>query len=176
MRKIESFQMKKIYAIGHALGITGIGSEDELHVLVSSVTGKDSIKELSYQEAMAVIKRLEDLQGGTAAPKPSSRKPKEHSQRPGGVTSGQQKKIWALMYELKKHDKSPNEVPLGDRLCAVIKKELHVDAIAKNPFAWLTFSQGNALIEVLKGYLKSLDRKEAASDGIARPCEDRKPR
>ena len=135
MRKIESFQMKKIYAIGHALGITGTGSEDELHVLVSSVTGKDSIKELSYQEAMAVIKRLEDLQGGTAAPKPSSRKPKEHSQRPGGVTSGQQ----------------------------------------KNPFAWLTFSQGNALIEVLKGYLKSLDRKEAASDGITRPCEDRKP-
>lgn len=51
-----------------------------------AVTGKDSIKELSYQEAMAVIKRLEDLQGGTAAPKPSSRKPKEHSQRPGGVT------------------------------------------------------------------------------------------
>lgn len=27
MRKIESFQMKKIYAIGHALGITGNGSE-----------------------------------------------------------------------------------------------------------------------------------------------------
>jgi len=63
MRKIESFQMKKIYAIGHALGITGNGSEDELHILVSGVTGKDSIKELSYQEAMAVIKRLEDLQG-----------------------------------------------------------------------------------------------------------------
>ena len=60
MRKIESFQMKKIYAIGHALGITGNGSEDELHILVSGVTGKDSIKELSYQEAMAVIKRLED--------------------------------------------------------------------------------------------------------------------
>ena len=56
MRKIESFQMKKIYAIGHALGITGNGSEDELHILVSGVTGKDSIKELSYQEAMAVIK------------------------------------------------------------------------------------------------------------------------
>ena len=40
MRKIESFQMKKIYAIGHALGITGNGSEDELHILVSGVTGK----------------------------------------------------------------------------------------------------------------------------------------
>lgn len=52
MRKIESFQMKKIYAIGHALGITGNGSEDELHILVSGVTGKDSIKELSYQEAI----------------------------------------------------------------------------------------------------------------------------
>ena len=34
MRKIESFQMKKIYAIGHALGITGNGSEDELHILL----------------------------------------------------------------------------------------------------------------------------------------------
>ena len=39
----------------------------------------------------------------------------------------------------------------------------------------VTFSQGNTLIEVLKGYLKSLERKEAASDGIVRPCEDRKP-
>ena len=58
------------------------------------------------------------------------------------MTSGQQKKIWALMYELKKRDKSPNEVPLGDRLCAVIKKELHVDAIAKNPLCMAHLQPG----------------------------------
>lgn len=59
MRTIEQFQIRKIYAIGNALGIKASGSEDELHALVSGVTGKDSIKSLTYQEACAVIARLE---------------------------------------------------------------------------------------------------------------------
>lgn len=150
MRAIEQFQIRKIYAIGNALGIKASGNEDELHVLVGGVTGKESIKSLTYQEACAVIARLEELQGKTASPKPRSKKPKEHQSRPGGVTSGQQKKIWYLMYELKKYDEVPNDVQLGDRLCAVIKKEFGADAIAKNPFAWITFEQGNNLIEILK--------------------------
>ena len=82
----------KIYAIGNALGIKASGSEDELHALVGGVTGKDSIKSLTYQEACAVIARLEELQGKTVSPKPRNSKPKEHETRPGGVTSGQQKK------------------------------------------------------------------------------------
>lgn len=45
MRTIEQFQIRKIYAIGNALGIKASGSEDELHALVGGVTGKDSIKE-----------------------------------------------------------------------------------------------------------------------------------
>ena len=151
MRTIEQFQIRKIYAIGNALGIKASGSEDELHTLVGGVTGKDSIKSLTYQEACAVIARLEELQG-----------PKEHESRPGGVTSGQQKKIWALMYELKKYDEVPNDVQLGDRLCAVIKKEFGADAIAKNPFAWISFEQGNNLIEILKGYVKSARKRGEA--------------
>lgn len=119
MRTIEQFQIRKIYAIGNALGIKASGSEDELHALVGGVTGKDSIKSLTYQEACAVIARLEELQGKTVSPKPRNSKPKEHETRPGGVTSGQQKKIWFLMYELKKCDEVPNDVQLGDRLCAV---------------------------------------------------------
>ena len=114
MRTIEQFQIRKIYAIGNALGIKASGSEDELHALVSGVTGKDSIKSLTYQEACAVIARLEELRGKTVSPKPRSSKPKEHETRPGGVTSGQQKKIWFLMYELKKCDEVPNDVQLGD--------------------------------------------------------------
>lgn len=92
MRAIEQFQIRKIYAIGNALGIKASGNEDELHVLVGGVTGKDSIKSLTYQEACTVIARLEELQGKTASPKPRSKMPKEHQSRPGGVTSGQQKK------------------------------------------------------------------------------------
>lgn len=100
MRTIEQFQIRKIYAIGNALGIKAAGSEDELHALVGGVTGKDSIKSLTYKEACAVIKRLEELQGKTVSPKSRSQKPKEHKSRPGGVTSGQQKKVWFAMYLL----------------------------------------------------------------------------
>lgn len=166
MRTIEQFQIRKIYAIGNALGIKASGSGDELHALVGGVTGKDSIKSLTYREACAVIERLEELQGKTASPKPGSGRPKEHKSRPGGVTSGQQKKIWALMYELKKYDEVPNDVQLGDRLCAVIRKELGADAIAGNPFVWVTFEQGNNLIEILKGYVASAKRKRGVADGI----------
>ena len=81
------------------------------------------------------------------------------------MTAGQQRKIWALMYELKKYDKEPNHVQLGERLCAVIKKELGTDALAKSPFAWISFSQGNTLIEVLKGYVENEKRKEGRQNG-----------
>lgn len=168
MRTIEPYQIKKIFAIGNALGITGRGGrEDELHALIQGMTGKESVKALTYQEAAAVVTRLEVLQGPAASPEPPRKKEKEHSERPGGVTSGQQKKIWALMYELKKYDPSPESAPLGNRLCAIIKKELGMDAIAKKPFAWVTFSQGNTLIEMLKRYVESQKRKEAGSDGSA---------
>lgn len=162
MRTIEQFQIRKIYAIGSALGIKGSGNGDELHALVSGMTGKDSVKSLTYKEACAVIGRLEGLQGKTASPKPRNGRSKEHKSRPGGVTSGQQKKIWALMYELKKYDEVPNDVQLGDRLCAAIKKELGADAIARNPFAWVTFEQGNNLIEILKGYVASARKRGGA--------------
>lgn len=159
MRTVEQFQIRKIYTIANALGISDFrADEDELHVLVSGLTGKVSIKELTYKEANNVIKRLEELQGKSASQRPKT-STKEHKSRPGGVTSGQQKKIWALMYELKKYDRTPNDVQLGDRLCAVIKKEFHADAIAKNPFAWISFEQGNDLIETLKRYVANEKRK-----------------
>ena len=64
MKTIEQFQIRKIYAIGSALGIKGSGmDEDELHMLVGGITGKASIKSLTYKEACVVIARLEELQG-----------------------------------------------------------------------------------------------------------------
>ncbi len=159
MRTVEQFQIRKIYAMGNALGIVGPESGcDELHALVGSVTGKESVRELTYQEAAEVIARLERLQG-KAAPPQKPREGRRYESRPGGVTVGQQKKAWALMYELKKHDIVSNDVPLGDRLCRIIKKELHVDATAKDPFAWMDFGQGNRLIEILKKYADSARQK-----------------
>ena len=156
MRAIEQFQLRKIYAIGNSLGIAA-GAEDELHTLVLGITGKESLRSLTYQEASQVIGRLEELQGKGAPP--GRKSTREHKSKPGGVTSGQQKKIWALMYELKKQDRQPTQIQLGERLCAVIKKELHVDAVARCPFEWLDYKQGNHLIEVLKGYVSSCRKK-----------------
>lgn len=166
MKKIDPYQMKKIYAIARALGISEAGShEDGLHDLAEGITGKRSIKALTYREAETVITRLSQLQGGQAPKK--ARKTNEHPSRPGGVTSGQQKKIWALMYELQNCDKEPGTASLGERLCAVIKKELKVDAVPRAPFAWLDFKDGNHLIEVLKGYVESTRKKRGCGDGLA---------
>ena len=97
MAAINAQQIRKIYAIGNALGIVERGSEDDdLHALVSALTGKDSVKSLTYSEAQAVIADLQKRQG--AAPLPRH-KPKTHPERPGGATDGQQRKVWALMYQ-----------------------------------------------------------------------------
>ena len=69
MRTVEQFHIRKIYAISNALGISDSrAEEDELHVLISGLTGKVSIKELTYREASIVIERLEELQGKAASP------------------------------------------------------------------------------------------------------------
>ena len=45
MADINAQQIRKIYAIGNALGIVERGNEDDdLHALVSALTGKDSVQ------------------------------------------------------------------------------------------------------------------------------------
>lgn len=89
MTAIATQQIRKIYAIGNALGIVERGNaEDSLHDLVSSLTGK---------------------------------------------------------------------------VCGIIKKEMKVDAVPAQPFAWLEFQTCNKLIEVLKKYV--VNAKKKAGDG-----------
>lgn len=73
MGECSTYQIRKIYAIGQALGIVNRGGEDALHDLVYGVTGKSSVKELSYSEACKVIGELEARQGH--AGRPAQRKP-----------------------------------------------------------------------------------------------------
>ena len=60
----NAYQIRKIYAIGGALGMVKRGEDDDLlHELVNGMTGKTSIKELTYGEACKVIGELEGRQG-----------------------------------------------------------------------------------------------------------------
>ena len=70
MAAINAQQIRKIYAIGNALGIVERGNEDDdLHALVSALTGKDSVKSLTYTEAQAVIADLQKRQGAAPLPR-----------------------------------------------------------------------------------------------------------
>lgn len=157
-QKISTQQIRKIFAIGRALGIVESGSQnDALHDLVASITGKDSVKALTYGEAQAVIRDLEKRQD--SAPPPPRRRPKAHAEVPGGATAAQQRKVWALMYDLQRLDTAPSAASLRERLCGIIKKELRVDAVPTQPFAWLKFQTCSKLIEVLKKYVANAKKK-----------------
>ena len=164
----NAYQIRKIYAIGGALGMVKRGEDDDLlHELVNGMTGKTSIKELTYGEACKVIGELEGRQG-TPPPRKSGRP--LHKNVPGRASEGQQRKIWALMYKLQAA--SPSKAPIGDRLCAIIKKELGIDAVPKNPFAWIDYKGGNKLVEVLKGYVKTAQGVHLIDLFRCHPCHD----
>lgn len=153
MAAINVQQIRKIYAIGRKLGIVEQGSHaDSLHSLVAAVTGKTSVKALTSAEAQAVISELQQRQGTP----PPRRKPRTHTEHPGGATDGQQRKVWALLYELQKADTAPSRATLGQRLCGIIKKELKMDAVPEQPFVWIDFRTCNRLIEILKKYVSNV--------------------
>lgn len=159
MNAINGQQIKKIYAIGQALGIVEQSHDDDLHILIGAVTGKGSVKELTYREAADVIAELQRRQGTP----PPRKKPKQHEEVAGGVTEGMQRKIWALMYDLQSLDVTPSTASLGERLCGIIKKELNIEARPRRPFAWLQFEDGNRLVEILKGYVRNAQKKAGGS-------------
>ena len=162
MAAIDKQQIRKIYAIGNALGIVERGNDDDnLHILVASLTRKDSVKALTYAEAQVVITDLQRRQGAVPI---TRHKPKTLAERPGGATEGQQRKVWALMYQLQRRDTAPSTASLGDRLCGIIKKELKVDAGPQQPFVWLDFQTCNKLIEVLKKYVANVKKQPPGGD------------
>ncbi len=153
MASINTYQIRKIYAIAGALGMKGNDRYDPLHDLISDITGKESVRDLSYADACRVIGELEARQG-TPPPRKGGRPLRKSA--PGRVSEGQQRKIWALMYKLE--EASPSTAPLGNRLCAIIKKTLGVDAFPAAPFAWVDYKGGNKVIEALKGYVTTAQK------------------
>lgn len=146
LREIEQWQIKKMWSISKAIGMTS----DDLHAMA----GADSLKRLDFSAASDIISRLTTLQGKSYAPKT------ERKDTPKGATAEQQGKVWALMYELEKYDATPSQSTVGERLCGIIRKELHTDCLPKNPFIWLGDYDMFRLIEKLKKYIESANRQK----------------
>jgi hypothetical protein len=151
---ITSGQIKIIHTLARELDLvdkaaTEQGNMDALHSMVYSMTGKESIKALTVDEAGQIIDRLKgNMRGFRGSPPPVPRSP-------GMITEGEKKKIWALMYELKKHDACSTDSSLAKRLCKIIKLYTGIDAHPNDPFKFLSHDKANSVIETIKGIVRS---------------------
>lgn len=156
--EIQKWQTKSIYALAGSLGMVEHGShEDSLHDLCEDVSGVRSVTELTKAQADMLLMQLRErmrmrMQNRTA-PLTRKRPARKKPETPGGVTSAQQNKAWALMYELAKYDVKKTDASIGMRLCGIIKRQFGMDAAPAQPFRFLSYQQGHELIEILKQYV-----------------------
>lgn len=139
--------------------MVGSGGNDELHMLVYDLTGCTHVSTMDtgqYNKVMADLSTKARL----LPPMKGKGKRKSHYKTSlHGMSEGQQRKVWQLMYRLKGCDEKSHPSTLGERLCGIIKKELKIDALPKDPFRWLSYEDGAKLIEVIKRYCLSAERK-----------------
>jgi hypothetical protein len=132
---------------------------DELHLLVSSRAGKDSLTALTSAEAAGVIAELEHNQRfGASAAQPAKKK-FVFREVPGGISEGQYGKIVALMCELRKYDDKPYKASIEMRVSGIIWKYLHINAPHEDPYRWLKGHHGVKLINTLVGMLETAKRQ-----------------
>lgn len=150
MRAMEAKQRQCIFGYARQLGI----DNDLLHERIYSITGKESIKLLSFSEAEEVIKSLK----GYCRPAPEStgknNRWKQYAfgfsyYRPGMASPSQLEFIRAMMLEMKK--RSPSDASLDDRLRGWLQKYGKIDDIG-----FLDIKKARNIIDGMKNYLKSL--------------------
>ena len=135
MNKVTPAQMRKIYALAHERGMDG----ELLHIHVTLLTRKDSIKDLSIQDAILVIDSLSGKRTGTPA------------FRLEAATMKQCRYIEVLARELGWIN-DENEVDTL-RVNGFVKAQYSVER-----YQWLTKAQASNMIEALKGMLERLER------------------
>jgi len=163
---MTSVQRKAVFGLSKKLGM----DNEELHCLVYGVTGCESLKELTDKQAGDVIKELDSRRNSrNRNVPPEERDPKAYKPAvPGMMTTEQQSKAWRLMYRLKELDEKPmvheNGAPytVGERMAGAIYKLTGVTAKeGREIFRWVDFENGERLIEGLKRYVRSAERKAA---------------
>lgn len=142
-------ERRRIFGLSKQLGI----NTEELHLLIHGVTGCESMKELDKAQTYEVIKELNTRLGDV--PRPKKRQTKRTV--PGMITVSQQSYCWSMIYRLSELE--PRKATEGERMCGAIKKILGVTAVPEDPFKWVTFDQGRDLIEGLKRYVNTAERK-----------------
>lgn len=126
-----------IYAIAKSpqLGMT----DEELHLLVGGMTGKDSLKELTQRELMDLTTKLQEMRDSA-----SGKKGKRNFTRKGNrATERQRRKMYMLMKDLGWNDK---------RVRGFARKMVGTETIE-----WLNHEQCAILIEGMK---KLIDHQE----------------
>ncbi len=156
-------QIKRIYGLGAGLGIVGKNREDMLHELIFGITGKNSVKSLDDSEVQKVQTELIDrLRLGSPA-HPAHKKRSQTAEGNGGMaTKEQQALCWRYCYRLKELDPDPASAAVADRLCGAIRKVCNTNMVTKKePFRCVTQKDCSELIEMLKRYVNSAERKAA---------------
>ena len=82
---------------------------------------------------------------------------------PGMMSAAQQKNAWKLVYRLRDLDADRSAATVGERMVGAIRKVFNMDVQVGNPFQWLDAANGGMLIEELKRYVRSAERKKGAS-------------
>lgn len=163
---MTSAQRKAIFGMCKNLGMT----EDDRRALIFGLTGKESTKELTDAETEAVIRELRSREGGKAAVPLEKRKSKAYGERVAGMmTPEQQSLAWRLMYRLQELDEKPilhedgKPYTVGERMSGAIQKVLgnNMARPGKEIFKRVSDDEGEKLIEYLKRYVRSAERKAA---------------
>lgn len=122
--------------------------EDAFHQLVYGLTGKESVKTLTEQEARRVDRELNKRLRADSVP--------------GMITNAQRSQVWRLMYKLS--DLSPSKVSIAERLAGAVRNILGITASSSDPLLWVSKSDASRLIARLEKYVASAQRKQAKHD------------
>ncbi len=147
-------QIQLIYIIGAKCGLVERGNkQDNLHSLIYQLTEKESVSELTEEQAAAVIRRLKSEEESVNA---------ADGEAKAFISEAQIKKIFGLMYELAAL--SPSTAKVKDRLCGIIQKELGIKVDPRTDiFKGFSERQGAKLIDAIKRYVRQAKRKGAGS-------------
>lgn len=151
---IRSWEIKSLYGIA-AKGdlLDRHADEDDLHVIVRTLTGKESIKKLTRSEYLKVYHEIKRLVDGDRA-------------NQDRIDQLQIDKAWALMYEIIELSRE-SKASAGKRMCGAIKKICQKDAHPQDPFRFLSGRDLWRLIEQLKRYVVSLEKRQRTKGGDA---------
>ena len=89
----------------------------------------------------------------------SSNKIKNQEAVSGMMSPAQQSLAWRLMYQIQRYDVKVSDKLIGARLAGVVRKTLKITASDTDPLRWVNAENGNRLIETLKRYEKSAEKK-----------------